>query len=172
MIDWDLELEQRTTKKMMQTFYKEFQMAYNKAFPFLKLSRKRANDKPWISTALKTSIKQKHKVYQRFLYLQTPYNELLYKAYKNKLKTFRKSEINYYQNIFSDRKKNNIKDVWKHLRFLLNPNKNNSQNKKSVSKLSINGRIITEDKNIANAFNEYFANQREHNCPRSTSKVV
>ena len=76
----------------------------------------------------------------------------------NKLKALiRKSEINYYQNILSDRK-NNIKDMWKHLGLLLNPNKNNSQNKKSVSKLNINGKTITEDKNITNAFNKYFAN--------------
>ena len=69
----------------------------------------------------------------------------------------RKSQINPYQNIFSDRR-NNIKDIWKHLGFLLNPNKNNSQNKKSVSKLNINGKTFTEDKDIANAFSEYFAN--------------
>ena len=107
---------------------------------------------------MKNSIKQKHKLYQKFLFDQTPHNEMLYKAYKNKLKALiRKSEINYYQNILSDRK-NNIKDMWKHLGFLLNPNKNNSQNKKSVSKLNINGKTITKDKNIANAFNEYFAN--------------
>ena len=48
--------------------------------------------------------------------------------------------------------------MWKHLGFLLNPNKNNSQNKKSVSKLNINRKTITKDKNIANAFSEYFAN--------------
>ena len=157
VIDWDLELGQRTTDEAMQIFYKEFQIAYNKTFPFVKLSRKRANDKPWISTALKNSIKQKHKLYQRFLFDQTPHNEMFYKANRNKLKALiRKSEINYYQNIFSDRE-NNIKDMWKHLRFLLNLNKNNSQNKKSLSKLNINGKTTTEDKNIANAFNEYFA---------------
>ena len=138
VIDWDLELGQRRTDEAMQIFYKEFQIAYSKTFPFAKLSRKRANDKPWISTALKNSIKQKHKLYQRFLFDQTLHNEMLYKAYKNKLKALiRKSEIKYYQNIFRDRK-NNIKDMWKHLGFLLNSNKSNSQNKKSVSKLNIN----------------------------------
>ena len=122
-------VRQRTTDEAMQIFYKEFQIAYNKTFLFVKLSRKRADDKPWISTALKNCIKQKHKLYQKFLLDQTPHNEMLYKAYKNRLKALiRKSEINYYQNIFSNRK-NNIKDMWKHLGFLLNPNKNNSQNK-------------------------------------------
>ena len=158
VIDWDLGLGQKTTDEAMQIFYKEFQIAYSKAFLFVKLSRKRANDKPWISPALKNIIEQKHKLYQRFLFDQLPHNEMLYKAYKNKLKALiRKSEINYYQNIFSDRE-NNIKDMWKHLGFLLNPNNNNSQNKKSVSKVNINEKTITEDKNFANAFSEYFAN--------------
>ena len=40
MIDWDLEPGQRTTDEAMQIFYKEFQIAYNKAFPFVKLSQK------------------------------------------------------------------------------------------------------------------------------------
>ena len=132
MIDLDLDLGQRTTDEAMQIFYKEFQKACNKAFSFVKLSRNRANDKPWISTALKNSIKQKHKLYQKFLLDQTPHNDMLYKAYKNKLNALiRKSEINYYQNIFSDRE-NNIKDMWKQLGFLLNPNKNNSQHKKKL----------------------------------------
>ena len=48
VIDWDLEQGQRTTDEAMQIFYKEFQNAYYKAFPFVKLSRNRANDKPWI----------------------------------------------------------------------------------------------------------------------------
>ena len=51
VIDWYLELWQRTTDEAIQIFYKEFQITYNKAFPFVKLNRKRANDKPWISTA-------------------------------------------------------------------------------------------------------------------------
>ena len=93
MIDLDLELGQRTTDEAMQIFYKELQIAYSKAFPFVKFS--------WISTALKNSIKQKHKLYQRFLFDQTPDNEMLYKAYKYKLKALiRKYETNYYQ-IFS-----------------------------------------------------------------------
>ena len=62
----------------MQIFYKEFQIACNKAFPLVKLSPKRAFDKPWISTALK----QKHKLYQSILFDQTSHNEMLYKAYK------------------------------------------------------------------------------------------
>ena len=75
---------------------------YNKAFPYARLSRKRANDKPWITTALKVSIKEKHKLYQKFIFSQTPVNAKLYKTFKNRLKTLiRKAEINYYLEAFN-----------------------------------------------------------------------
>ena len=66
--------------------------------------------------------------------------------------------------------------MWKHLGFLLNPSKNNSQNKKSISKLNINGITIAEDKNIANVFSEYFTNVGSNPTNKIiqdlTSKVV
>ena len=46
--------------KPMIIFNPKFTIAYNKSFPFVKLSRKRSKDKPWITTGLKQSIKQKH----------------------------------------------------------------------------------------------------------------
>ena len=44
---------------------KKICIAYNKSFPFKRLSRKRAKDKPWITSGLKQSIKQKHALYQK-----------------------------------------------------------------------------------------------------------
>ena len=49
--------------KLCKFFYKELSIAYNKTFPYVRLSRKIARDKPWITTALKVSIKEKHKLY-------------------------------------------------------------------------------------------------------------
>ena len=62
-INWKKELSGKITDEAMQIFYKELSIAYNKAFPYFRLSRKRASDKPWITTALKVSIKEKHKLY-------------------------------------------------------------------------------------------------------------
>ena len=58
------------------------------------MSRKRAKDKPWITSVLKSSIKEKHQLYRRLLLNQTEVNKTIYKVYKNKLKTtLRQAEI-------------------------------------------------------------------------------
>ena len=54
---------------------------------------------------VKVSIKEKHKLYQQFIFSQTPVNAKLYKTFKNRLKTLiRKAEINYYLDAFNDKK--------------------------------------------------------------------
>ena len=52
----------------MMTFIQKITVAHNKSFPFKRLSGKRAKDKLWITTGLKESIKQKHLLYQKFLF--------------------------------------------------------------------------------------------------------
>ena len=47
-INWKKELSGKTTDEAMQIVYKELSIAYNKAFPYVRLSRKRASDKPLI----------------------------------------------------------------------------------------------------------------------------
>ena len=79
-----------------QSFCKELSITYNKAFLYVRLSRKRANDKPWITTTLKVSIKEKHKLYQKFIFSQEPVNAKLYKTFRNRLKTLiKKADINF-----------------------------------------------------------------------------
>ena len=66
------------------------------------------------------SIKEKHKLYQTFIFSPTPVNAKLYKTFRNRLKTLiKKVEINYYLEAFND-KKYNIKEIWKQLSYLLN----------------------------------------------------
>ena len=60
----------------MMTFYQEITVAYYKSFPFKRLSRRRAKDKPWITTGLKESIKQKHLLYQKFIFDSSEENKV------------------------------------------------------------------------------------------------
>ena len=57
-IDWTNELKCKTVDEAMSFFYQTITKAYNKSFPVVKLSRKRAKDKPWITSGLKSSIKK------------------------------------------------------------------------------------------------------------------
>ena len=87
-----------------ETFSKKLSIAYNKAFPYVRSSRKRASNKPWITIALNVSIKEKHKLYQKFVFSQTHLNAKFYKTFQNRLKTLiRKAEINYYLDAFNDK---------------------------------------------------------------------
>ena len=65
----------------------------------------------------------------------------------------RQEESKYYIN----EKKNGIQKMWKNLARLLNPDKRGTKHK-TVDKLVINGQTIYKDKEIANAFNNFFSN--------------
>ena len=82
----------------MMTFNKKITVAYNKSFPFKRLSKNRAKDKPWIATyRLTESIKQKHLLFQKFIFDSSEENKVAYKLFKNKLRTvIRKAEARMF----------------------------------------------------------------------------
>ena len=149
-------MKSKSVNEAMIFFYHNLTKAYNKSFPIVKLSRKRANDKPWITSGLKTSIKKTHLLYKKYLQNRSDANRLEYTTYSNDLRTIiRNAEIKYYKRVFNE-KENGIKQMWKTLSPILNRNKNSKP--KSINKLNINGKNIYNDKDIADALNNYFAN--------------
>ena len=63
-VNWDAELKHKNVNEAMLAFNQKITIAYNQSFPFKRLSRKRAKDKPWITTGLKESIQQKHLLFK------------------------------------------------------------------------------------------------------------
>ena len=153
-INWESELINKNVNEAMFVFNQKLSVAYNKPFPFKRLSRKRAKDKPWITSGLKQSIKHKHLLYQKYIFDQTEENKTVYKIFKNKLRTMiRKAEAEYYKESFNN-KTHNMKEMWKELGNLLDANKKKTSN--SISKLIINNKELKNNKDIANALNEHF----------------
>ena len=153
-VNWDAELKHKNVNEAMLAFNQKITIACNKSFPFKRLSRKRAKDKPWITTGLKESIKQKHLLYKKFIFNRSEENKVAYKIFKNKLRSLiRKAETDYYTNVFNS-KTQSMKEMWKELHNLLNTKKKNKGN--SITKLIMNNQEITKDKDIANAPNEHF----------------
>ena len=110
-ISWNEELSNKNVNEAMQVFSKKFQIAYNKSFPSKRLSRKRTKDKPCITAGLKQSIKQKHLLYQQFVFDRTEENKVAYKTFKNELRSvIRKAEADYYKEAFSSKSKS-IKEM-------------------------------------------------------------
>ena len=101
--NWENELSDKNANEAMITFNKKRTIAYIKSFPFVKLSRNRSKNKPWITTGLKQSIiKQKHLLYQKYIYDSTEVNNQIYNIFKNKLRTLiRKAEADYCKESFN-----------------------------------------------------------------------
>ena len=57
--DWYVDLQTKNATDSMAIFYQKLAECYNSSFLVLCLSRKRAKDKPWVTTAIKQSIKEK-----------------------------------------------------------------------------------------------------------------
>ena len=68
----------------------------------------------------------------------------------------RQEESKYYKTLFNE-KQNGIQKMYKNLAPLMEPDKRGTKHK-TVDKLVINGRTIYKDKEIANAFNNFFSN--------------
>ena len=66
-LNWEAVLQNKNANTAMDTFYQHLLTAYNKSFPFVKLSRKQAKDKSWITSALESSIEEKRRLYRRLL---------------------------------------------------------------------------------------------------------
>ena len=80
---------------------------YQQSFPIVRISRKRWQDKPWMTKAIKTSIKRKNKLNKACR--GHPGNSIhnKCKTYKNILrKCLTEAEINYYEKLFDNHKKN------------------------------------------------------------------
>ena len=93
----------------MFVFNQKLSIAYNKSFLFKRVSRARAKDKPWITSGPEQSIKHKYLLYQKYIFDQTEENKIVYKIFKNKLKTMiRKAEIDESFN----NKTHSMREMW------------------------------------------------------------
>ena len=70
---------------------------YNKYFPYVRMSRKSFKNKPYITSAIKVSIKHKNKLHKCYINNPTPENKNKYSSYRNKLThIIRKSKCRHY----------------------------------------------------------------------------
>ena len=124
-------MKNKSVNEAMTFFYHNLTKAYNKSFRIVKLSRKRADDKPWVTSGLKTSIKKEHFLHKKYLENRSDENKLECTTYNNNLRTIiRGAEIKYYKRVFNE-KENGIKQMWKTLSPILNRNK--SSKPKSIN---------------------------------------
>lgn len=137
-------------------FVNKFNIAFNRNCPIKRYKVKPPeNSKPWFNSGLKNACAKKNLLYKRFLTCKTKRSEDIYKRYKNKLTNIlRQSEKDYYNKVLSYHK-NDIKATWKVLNKLINSKCSNSGLPNSFTH---NDKVISDKKEIANGFNNFFVN--------------
>jgi hypothetical protein len=129
---------------------------FQKSFPLVKLSRKRARDKPWITRAIKVSIKHNHRLYRNAIRKNNVNSRLIYKRYNVRLKKcIDHAQIRYYNDLFTNSKNATI-NIWKNLNGILNPDKKRKHT--HINKILTNGQMVTDKAKIPNVFNNFFCN--------------
>ena len=131
---------------------------YDHCFPVscknISVGSDRIPRKPWITSAILTSIRRKNKLYIKFKSSPTDSNKLLLANYRNKLTNLiRVSKKNYYCNLL-DTHKHNLKQTWKILNDLLGRRRKSS----FPDCFNINGTVSSDFKTIADSFNNFFIN--------------
>ena len=113
-ISWDEISRATDTQQAFDTFHKHLVDMYKKHYPKSRVKKKYNNRKPWLSEGLKYSIKQKNKLYLKFLKFKkvsSALNDESYKCYKRKLQQLMKvDEKQHYHDLFVEYN-NDIKNI-------------------------------------------------------------
>ena len=83
--DWSEIYSRHNAQGAFSWFYSRLKNLYNKHFPVQKVKLRYHNRKPWLTDALKQSIRTKNKLYMKYMKIKSAHNESCYKRYRNKL---------------------------------------------------------------------------------------
>ena len=136
-------------------FLSTFTSLYNQCFPLKSvLINKRSNRRPWMTPDLLKLCRKRLKMYRNYKKHPTEHLNRKYKRYRNFVTIkLRQAKSEYYQIKFNG-VKNNIKATWRLINQILRKNGKISQ----ISSISTSEKVITDDVEIANEFNEFFVN--------------
>ena len=138
-------------------FIKTFTNIFNSCIPLKPLSRKKYKNKHWVTKSIKISIQHKNRLYKKYITRPTPQNKAAYTIYKNKLtNTLRHAQKQYYSNLLTSQQTNH-KSIWSVYKQLISNSKGTKKNT-IISRLIHNQQEIKGNAEIANAFNDFFAN--------------
>ena len=150
----DLTFHTNDVNLIYSNFFINYKNILDRYFPKVKMSRKKAKDKPWITEGLKTSIKTRNKLFENYHKNKTEENEKKGKTYRNNfLAIVCEAEVSYYKNLIT-KHNNSCNSMWKIFGNIL---KNKSCSTK-VTKLKCEGKTLIKPNDISEAFNNFFTN--------------
>ena len=156
-VSWNSIRNSSDTNRAYDNFIEVFSSRYDECFPKKKIKIKpQKYNNPWITKGIKKSSKRKQKLYEKFLKNRNEKNEKLYKSYKSLFESLkRKSKRIYYSSKIKEFE-NNAKKTWGVLKELIGKARNTESS--LPIKLVIEKKEVTEIKDIAEEFNNFFTN--------------
>lgn len=150
---WNVFTPTHTANALFDKYINKFIDLYNKHFPLYSVcvNEKHLN-KPYLTPAIKQSIKQRHKLQKLSAKWPLTY-ETTFKTYRNKLNSIiRTAKENYYKDKLIENAGDQTK-TWDTLNILLGKDK-----AKLPTSFIFNDKITTDSYEVATQFNEYFSN--------------
>ena len=124
--DWSDTYTKEDTNEAYNHFITTYLKAFNLCFPLVRQSKKRAKDKKWVTTGIKTSSTHKNHLYKLYLKKPTEHRKEKYIKYKNTFTHIcRLAEEKFYFEILSD-KKASIQKLWQIMGPIITPQKTKS----------------------------------------------
>ena len=158
-LNWNCVTDISGAQASYSEFHRVISQKYNKCFSYRKMNEPYHNNKPWLTNAMKESIKTKSKLYIIRNKGNTPNDESdeRYRMYRNKLNhIIRSAERKYYQDLLIEHKAN-VKKSWQFIKGIINKRKYRINN----TKFKHNVAIIEDGKLVADKFNKYLVNVGE-----------
>ena len=157
-IDWRQAFSGDTNPNdMFDSFYNKVAEIVDTHIPIKQMSKRqlKSHSKPWITPAIKISIQKKNDLYKKFLKTKSQYYHLKFKTYRNKINHLLKISKRKYYNDYFCKNTNNTKKTWSGIKQIISTKSQNNNIPKKIMKEDIE---INNPDQIANTFNEYFAN--------------
>ena len=107
--------------------------------------------KPWISNYITKLISHRERLFNKKK-RNPPSIEIKEHIFFSVTREIKKAKKEYYKNYFQVNM-NNMKNLWKGIKNILNINNKGDSN---ISQLSLDGKTITGNKDMANSFNKFF----------------
>ena len=138
---------------MNLVFHSRYTNLYSDCFPPKKVRSRYNNRKSRLTEGLKSSIKHKNKSFVKQIKNKKNYNKCVYTKYRNKFTNIlRQAEKQHYDNLFATHK--DLNKTWKTIKLTINKHKNVAK----ASTFVINNKQVTDPKEIAGNFNNFFVN--------------
>ena len=147
----------------------------DKYAPLRKITRSefKQTRKPWITNGILTSIKNKDKIYHKYVKAKdkdtrTNLHEQ-YKALKNRINVLiYYSKKDYYAKYF-DKYSNNIKKIWQGIKGIINIK---TKDQDSPNCIEVNNDLVTNNTQICNEYNNYFSTVADNILKKSKTPML